>query len=452
MRLFRAMHTRQQFMRYTTGRIAPPRAILGRPRTLGPPPLIFVYVRTLRRAVMHNAVLDVVLTCLAEKVPTCQAYARIVEAARAKGGLAVLQAELTDVLVTMAFASKPMPPLLLDYLDALCMKCAYDTDVTAFEEGRVLLVLLRKLPDAAQDVDQATVNMLSQLVLQAAGDPTMSDTVSLSYFIEGFDNDFLAFWRATLHLVRDADGAGARLFTRLVAQAARDGWPTLDESPALENIQEEIQQLAASVDAMHTNRPTSDGDATRHAVATLQRGLSSTMVDDLFDETNVSVSSPIQPLWGTRAYLAYATSLHVAWQQSQGAQTRRPVLPVPCSPEPEMFLLAHTLANGDMDWTQKCLAVQGVFQAHLHHAVRIPSYSNHRRNRPPIYVVPSYWSSLLHAFTQRWKPCIMKHPDETLVGGVQLSVDWYVLPSLPLSFPRFLYSLWPMCLLRMKAH
>ena len=188
-----------------------------------------------------------VLACLTHGATPFSLHARLIETAKAQGALTELGEVLPDVLLDLVLLVRPAPPLLFDYLDVLCLERArYMGDCDA---GRVITVLLRKI-DAT--VDQDTLGILCQHILDAVGDAP----IWTNHFIQrgvASTESFLSFWHAALQLMQ-AEGPSAELCRRLIAGAALQGWPVLDDIPLRRTVLEAWQNIPLSL--IHISEPT----------------------------------------------------------------------------------------------------------------------------------------------------------------------------------------------------
>ena len=356
-----------------------------------------------------------VLACLTHGATPFSLHARLLETAKAEGVLTELGEVLPDVLLDLVLLVRPAPPLLFEYLDVLCLDRARYMGENTCDAGRVIVVLLRKINAT---VDQDTLSTLCQHILDAVGDAP----IWTNHFIQrgvASTESFLSFWHAALHLMQ-AEGPSSELCRRLIAGAALQGWPGLDDIPLRHTVLEAWQNI-----------PLTQNEASRQAVATLRQGLSViTAVDDLFDEHPAAQSPPNASLWKSPAFFTYATSLQRAWRQAETSGGRhRPLLPTSGAPEPETVLLIHGLSDSHLHWHRKYLSALGLLQARLLHAIE-----------PPHDVGCAFVLEMLVAMAQAATVQLRTHASERhallwrhIIGGVMPPLVAFLSGSVPSS-------------------
>ena len=121
--------------------------------------------------------------------------------------------------------------MLLDYIDAMCLRRARQNGASTYHVGSLLIALLRKVDDTSQQastsassltytfpcsIDQDTFQVLCEQILHALGVNSPWEHEELSSVLQD-SISFLQFWRMALHLIQDVEAAGAELFTLLVS-------------------------------------------------------------------------------------------------------------------------------------------------------------------------------------------------------------------------------------------
>lgn len=306
-----------------------------------------------------------VLACLAQDLAPAEAYERLVsvdtnmDTRSLHTCLSGTSSEsYSDVLVRLALRTRPPPPRLFTYIETMCVYRMPSMSVEEYDERGIVVSLLSQLL-ASKPADHVAVDAMAHLILEAGGHAHVLEHLPTKQLIEAFGSSTCDFWRATLRLVCNPSAAGAQLFTRLVQGALRDGWPSVRDEDNLNTLLTEIQDVLGQMDAI--NNPQSD--AVRHALASLQHGVSAS-ADDLFDEE--MPKTPLTKLCNVDHFSAYTSALVQAWRQSKGSG--RCVPPQAPPPEPAMVLLVHTLARLDMDWAQKSYTALGMLRMRCAHA------------------------------------------------------------------------------------
>lgn len=361
-----------------------------------------------------EAVLGEVLACLTHGAAPCTVHARLIEMAQAQDALAELGDLVPDVLLDLVFLVRPAPPLLFQYVDVLCLERVWHGGECTCDAGHFILALMRKI-DAT--FDQNTLRTLCQHILDAVGDAPIWTNHHIQRGVSSTES-FLSFWHAAIHLMK-AEGPSAELCRRLVAGAARKGWPVLDDIPLRHTV------LQAWQDMPHT-----PNEATSQAVEMLKQGLLViSAVDELFDE-RAAQAPPNASLWKSPAFFTYAASLQWVWHQMEMSGGRHgSLLPSPVAPEPETVLLIHGLSESHLHWHRKYLSALGLLQARLLHATE-----------PPRDVGCAFVLEMLVAMAQAATVQLKTHASERhalvwrhIIGGVMPPLAAFLSGSVPSS-------------------
>ena len=333
-----------------------------------------------------------------------------------------------------------MPPMLLDYIDAMCLRRARQNGASTYHVGSLLIALLRKVDDTSQQastpassltytfpcsIDQDTFQVLCEQILHALGVNSPWENEELSGVLQD-SISFLQFWRMALHLIQDVEAAGAELFTLLVSTTVRDSWPEIEsDAPHLPSVLHAIHILLTRFDAVSS--PSPRAKATLQSLNALKNGLTTPLNDDLFGEQQPAASVP--SLWASRAFFSYAVSLQLVWRQVESSGGRRPVLPPPVFPEPETILLVHGLCAPNLNWYQKCLEALGILKTRLHYS-----------NEPSNDICCAYLMEIFVAITHAAIVQLKRHPTERhaqvwrhVIGGLLPPLALFLGGSVPAS-------------------
>ncbi|WFD32674.1 hypothetical protein MSPP1_003723 [Malassezia sp. CBS 17886] len=341
---------------------------------------------------MNARIAAVVVAGLCDATPSAQLAEKIEAAAARDGGAHARLAAWSAVpveLVRIAFAASPVAPLLLEYMDRLCVQRPANMDLAAYDAGRLAAALLDELWDAPaappggprSDAARvpATISAICELILRASEEGTLLDSVRPAHLMQlmssipADDARAASFWAHTLRLVVNAledtettDSASARLFVHLVAAAEQGGWDAFASASDSSDVRAALPAIAARIESLLSQQLDSGvWPACLHALMSLQQGLSG-MAETALELASSGHTAPtdadtmalVERVWGNRPAFRYACALQ---------SIRRAPGPLAWAEhvQPEVLLLVHELVLPQLDWPQKCYMAHALLRTRL---------------------------------------------------------------------------------------